>query len=164
MPTLTSFLTLSPTFVIWSLQLSVGVIKQWVKIKSCETEVKLNKPLTMSNFNNSFQLPNNFTLIIDTQFMGSGESENVRLTENYFVVNAGITKSFYNDRLRLELKGNDIFYGQKNGVLLFNKQMELYQFSKYDSSEIELTVRFKFNAANNKYKGKGAGDSEINRF
>ena len=164
MPTLTSFLTLSPTIGIWSPQLSVGVIKQWVTIKSSGNEVKLNRPLTMGNFNNSFQLPNNFTFTIDTRYMGSGESENVRLTEKYFVVNAGITKSFYDDRLRLELKGNDIFYNQKNGVILFNKQMELYQFSKFDSRKIELTVRYKFNTANSKYKGKGAGDSEINRF
>ncbi len=42
--------------------------------------------------------------------------------------------------------------------------MELFQESKYDTRQIELTVRYKFNFTNSKYKGTGAGQSEIERL
>lgn len=164
LPTFSTFLTLSPTFGIWSPQLSAGMIKQWVTINSSGNDVKLNKPLFVGNFNNSFRLPHNFTLSVDSRFRGIGETQNVRLSNNMFVVNAGITKSFKDDMFRIELKGSDLFYSNKEDVLLYNKQMELFQGSRYDSREIELTVRYKFNTAKSKYKGQGAGNSEMGRF
>ncbi|MDR1557902.1 MAG: outer membrane beta-barrel family protein, partial [Tannerellaceae bacterium] len=86
------------------------------------------------------------------------------LNENAFVVNIGLTKSFLDERIRVELKGHDIFKGRKEGNLLYNEQMELYQFNRFDSREVELTLRYKFNSAKSKYKGSGAGNNEINRF
>lgn len=164
LPTFSTFLTLSPTFGIWSPQLSGGLIKQWVTIKSSGNDVKLNKPLFVANLNNSFRLPQNFTFSLDSRFRSSGETQNVRLTNDMFVVDAGITKSFNDDRFRIEFKVSDLFYGNKESVLLYNKQMELFQSSRYDSRELELTVRYKFNTAKSKYKGQGAGNSEMGRF
>jgi hypothetical protein len=40
----------------------------------------------------------------------------------------------------------------------------LSQYSEWDSRELEVTVRYKFNTAKNRYKGNGAGDSEISRM
>lgn len=34
----------------------------------------------------------------------------------------------------------------------------------YDSRKVMLTVRYKFNATRNKYKGSGAGESEKERL
>ena len=42
--------------------------------------------------------------------------------------------------------------------------MELYQSNRYDTREIELTLRYWFNAAKSKYKGTGAGVGEIDRL
>jgi len=57
-----------------------------------------------------------------------------------------------------------LFYGQKGGNLLYNHQMQLYQVNRFDSREIELTIRYNFNTAKSKYKGVNAGDDEIKRF
>jgi len=40
----------------------------------------------------------------------------------------------------------------------------LWQNSRNDSREVEFTVRYKFNAAQSKYKGTGAGSSEKERL
>jgi hypothetical protein len=66
--------------------------------------------------------------------------------------------------LSIAVKGHDLFKGKKDGNLLYDSQMELYQLNRYDSREFELTVRYKFNSAKSKYKGTGAGDKEINRL
>jgi hypothetical protein len=57
-----------------------------------------------------------------------------------------------------------VFRGRKDGTLLHNHQMDLLQFNQYDSREVELTVRYKFNSVKSKYKGTNAGDAEIKRF
>lgn len=164
LPSLTAFLTLSPTFGIWSPQLSGGFIKQWVTITSNNKPVKLHKPLPVASLNNSFRFPNELILTLDANYQGRGDMQNVYLTEHRLRVNIGITKSFYDNRLRVELKGRDLFRGHKDGNLLYNDRMELYQLNRYDTREVELTVRYNFNSARSKYKGTGAGDAEMNRL
>lgn len=164
LPSFTAFISLSPTFGIWSPQLSGGFVKQWLTITSNKQPVTLNKPIAIASLNNSFSLSNGFSLTLDVSFQGSGNTQNVYLTEEIIVANVGIVKSFLDDQLRVELKGHDIFKGKKDGNLLFNKQMELYQLNRYDSREIELTLRYKFNSSRSKYKGTGAGQEEINRL
>lgn len=164
LPSFTVFLTLSPTFGIWSPQLSGGFVKQWVTITSNNKPVTLNKPLPIASLNNSFRLPNEFVLTLDAGYKGKGNIQNVYLTEHKLRVNLGISKSFYDNRLRVELKGHDLFRGYKDGNLLYNSQMEIYQLNRSDSREVELTVRYNFNSARSKYKGTSAGDAEFSRL
>jgi hypothetical protein len=164
LPSFTGFLTLSPSFGIWSPQLSGGFVKQWVTIESNNKPVHLNKPMPMVSLNNSLSLSKGFLLTLDMNYQGKGHVQNIYLTENIFRVNVGITKSFFKDQLSIAVKGHDLFKGKKDGNLLYDSQMELYQLNRYDSREFELTVRYKFNSAKSKYKGTGAGDKEINRL
>ena len=164
LPSFTGFLTLSPSFGIWSPQLSGGFVKQWVTIESNNKPVHLNKPMPMVSLNNSLSLSKVFLLTLDMNYQGKGHVQNIYLTENVFRVNAGITKSFFKDQLSIAVKGHDLFKGKKDGNLLYDSQMELYQLNRYDSREFELTVRYKFNSTKNKYKGTGAGEAEINRL
>jgi hypothetical protein len=163
-PNLTAFLSISPTIRIWSPQVSLGFVKQWIMITSNNNSISLNKPMPFASFNNSLSFPKGFLLTIDARFEGRGDYQNIYLSENQYVINIGITKSFFNEQLRIELKGHDLIRGKKDGNMLYNEQMNLFQLNYYDSREIELTVRFKFNSARSKYKGTNAGDSEINRL
>ncbi len=164
LPSLTTFLTASPTFGFWSPQASVGFIKQWLTILTNDIPIVLNKPLPIASLNNSLSLPKGILLSLDMSFQGKGNVQNVYLSENQFAVNVGITKSFLNDQLHVAIKGHDVFRGIKVGNLLYNHQMDFHQINLYDSREVELTVRYKFNSANSKYKGTGAGQKEIDRL
>ncbi len=57
-----------------------------------------------------------------------------------------------------------LFKGQKSGNLLYNRQMYLNALNRWDSRKFEFTIRYKFNTTRSKYKGKGAGKSEIRRM
>lgn len=164
LPSLNAIAIISPTFGIWSPQISGGIIKQWLTIESAGRQIKLNKPLFVFSFHNSLSLPKQYVFTLDADYTGSGEVQNIRLKKNSWVVNAAINKSFFNDRLNVNLKASDIFYQNKDANLLYNAQMELFQESKYDTRQVELTVRYKFNFTNSKYKGTGAGQSEIERL
>ncbi|MBP8945107.1 MAG: TonB-dependent receptor [Paludibacteraceae bacterium] len=164
LPSLTTFFIASPTFGIWIPQLSVGFIKQWLTITTNNEPIKLNKPLPIVSLNNSFRLPKEYLLTFDAHYQGKGNYQNVYLTENQYVLNVGITKSFLNNSLRVELKGNDLLYKRKDGNLLYNHQMNLLQINHYDTRQLELTVRYNFNTAKSKYKGTGAGEKEMKRL
>lgn len=161
---LTVFVSCAPRFGAWSPQLSIGVRKQWLNLITDNGNIQMNTPMWMGNFNNSFKLPNNFIFAVDLAYQGKGDFQNVTLTEHQFTVNTSITKTLFNDKLSIQLKGLDLFNGYKDGNLLYNKQMQLYQLNRYDKRMFELTVRYKFNASKSKYKGTGAGQSEKNRL
>lgn len=163
-PSLSAFLTASPKFGIWSPMASVGFIKQWLTITSNNQEMKLNDPLIIASLNNSFSLPKGFLVTLDTNYRGKGSTQNVNLKDNQFVVNLGVTKSFLNDKLTVILKGHDIFQGNRNDVIVYSNKLHLSQTSKWDTRELEVTVRYKFNTNGSKYKGTGAGESEFNRL
>lgn len=75
-----------------------------------------------------------------------------------------LTRSFFEDKLRVELKRHDILRSPKDGNIVYNNKIEGYQLNRNDTREIELTIRYKFNSARSKYKGIGAGSTEIDRL
>lgn len=164
MPSLSAFLTASPKVGIWSPQASIGLNSQWLDMEIRGEHVRMNRPVLVASLNNSFSLPKGFLITVDGRFQGKGFHQNFRTTENQYVVNAGITKFLFQDRLSLTLKGHDLFHGQKMGIFAYNDRLDIYQFSKWDTRELEFTVRYQFNTAKNRYKGNGAGDKEINRM
>lgn len=164
MPSLSAFLTASPKVGCWSPQLSAGFNSQWLKMDIRGEQVRMNRPLPMASFNNSFSLPKGILVTLDSRFQGKGFQQNFRTTRNQFVVDAGITKSFFEERLSLIIKGHDLFHGRKMGIFAYNDRLDIYQHSEWDSREFELTVRYKFNKAKSRYKGTGAGENEINRM
>ena len=89
---------------------------------------------------------------------------NVKLTRNIFQCHFSITKTLLNNHLSMILKANDIFHGMKDGNLLYNQKMTHDQTNIYDTRRISLTMRYNFNLAKNKYKGKGAGNDEVKRL
>lgn len=161
---LVAFVSFAPKFGIWSPQLNVGIRKQWLDLQANNTNVRMNTPLWMGNFNHTFNLFDNFIFAVDMAYQGKGDYQNVTLTEHQFTVNASVTKSFLNDKLSIQLKGIDLFNGFKDGNLLYNKQMHLYQLNSYDKRAFEFTLRYKFNMSKSKYKGTGAGQNEKDRL
>ena len=142
----------------------MGINTQWLEMEIRGQNVQMNRPTFTASLNNSFALPKGFLFTVDARYQGKGNYQNFRTTESEFVVNAGVTKSFFEDRLAVTLKGHDIFHGQKSGIHAYNDRLELNQFNRWDTQELELTVRYKFNTAGSRYKGNGAGDREINRM
>jgi len=124
----------------------------------------MNNPMPIASLNNSFSLPNDFLVTFDANFQGKGSTQNVEFMRNKFIQNLGVTKSFINDRLSVSLKGYDLLHDNKNDILFYNNKLHISQFTKWDTRELEITVRYKFNTNGSRYKGTGAGESEFNRL
>ena len=92
-----------------------------------------------------------------------GDQENVSLIRATSVLDLSLTKTFLNDRLSVKVGGTNLLNSQQHVSLRFGKRT-LYQQNRRDTRQLELTVRYKFNAAQSKYRGTGAGDDEKARL
>ncbi len=159
-----AFLSLAPKFGIWAPQLSFGIEKQWLDLETSSRLLRMNQPIFTGAFNNTFNFNHGWVASIEMNYQSKGDRENYSETKNIFYTDAGITKFFFNDKLSVKLSGTDLFHGIKSGNRMYFNRMSSLQVSKYDSRKIILTVRYKFNATRNKYKGSGAGESEKERL
>lgn len=164
MPTLNAFIGASPTIGFWSPMLGVGVSKQWVTMHTDLATLKLDNPAMNVMFNNGFSLPKNFLVNLDFTFQGKGNYQNIYMMKNMCILNLAVSKSFLHDALNIELRGNDLLHQQKDGSRVYMNRLTAYQANTYDSREFAITVRYRFNTAQSKYKGSGAGESTKARF
>lgn len=164
MPTLNAFIGASPTIGFWSPMYGVGVSKQWVNVHTDLADLELKKPALNVMLNNTFTLPKNFLINLDFTFQRKGNYQNIYMMKNMYILNLAISKSFFNDAFNVELRGNDLFHQQKDASRVYMNRLTAYQANCYDSREFAITVRYRFNTAQSKYKGSGAGERTKARF
>jgi hypothetical protein len=164
LPAFSAFVVASPVIDFWRPQLTAGIMKQWLDLPSGNKMVTLNKPMYSFSLNNSFTLPKGFLFTLDMMLRGKGDYQNVNVLNTLFTMNSALVKSFFKDKLRVELKYRDILNSEKDSHRLYSDKMLLEQTNKYDRRSFEITLRYKFNYAKSKYKGTNVGDGVINRF
>ena len=89
--------------------------------------------------------------------------------DNYYIkphwqCNVGLYKSFVNDTWSIRLQLNDVFDTWRQGVTLYDAISCGSSKKIYDTRELSLTIRCNFNSARSRYKGRGAGNNDKNRF
>ena len=155
--------TLAPRFGLYQPALTMGMLKEWMKIPSPTGFISPDRPIYFVQFNNNFRLSPTLTASADFMFTSKGDQENVSLTRATNVLDLSLTKTFLGDRLSVKVGGTNLLNSQQNVALYYGKR-SLHQQSRQDSRQLELTVRYKFNAAQSKYRGTGAGDDEKARL
>jgi len=161
---LTAAITAAPKIGIWSPQLNLAMQKQWFTVNSGTKEYKLNKPIFVASASNIISLPFDMTLNVDFSFQGKGHSQNAEVIKNQYVLDFGVSKSFLKNALTIEVKGYDLFYQEWDTGLLYSEKMQFQQICRRGSRKMSITLRYKFNTTNKRYKGTGAGSSTINRL
>ena len=156
-------LTFTPRFGLYQPSLTVGLIKEWIKIPSPVGFISPKDPIYLVQFSNNFQLLPSLTANVNFNFTSSGDMENVTLSKASYRFDIGATKTFLNDRLSIQVTGHNLLNAQEHYKLRYGLRTML-QNQRRDAREVEFTVRYKFNAAQSKYKGTGAGTSEKERL
>ena len=159
-----TFLSATPKIGCWSPMLGVGMQKQWLVVDYFKESKNLDNPIFTASFNNTWELPLDFMVSLDSYIQSPGATQNIYFEKPNGYVNVSLRKSFLNDALSVELRGNDIFNTNKISYSMYSGDYYLYQKSVWDRQEFVVTIRYKFNAAKSKYKGTGAGDSQKSRM
>lgn len=87
----------------------------------------------------------------------------MRLSSSSYI-NAKLYKAFCNNCLSVSLQADDIFNKSTRDVVFYNKDVTYWKNMTSDSRALLLTLQYNFNTSRNRYKGKGAGNEELNRF
>lgn len=164
LPVLSATVSASPTVGFWSPTGIVNIRKQYLSVEHLGTKTNMSRPMFTAILNNAFRLPKGFTAFLNFRWQGKGDYQNVAMTQNIYCLDIAVTKSFFNDALTVELKGNDLLNRSGDSNLLRTANFQIAQNNRYDNREFVATIRYKFNATPSKYKGSGAGQSEKDRL
>ena len=158
------FVSLAPAFGIWHPNLSVGLRKQWLTMETTEGNISLDKAMPMVQMSNTFAFSKSLTGELNFNYQGTGHYENVYLDYHQTVLNVSLVKTFFNGRLSIKLAGEDLLDRSRDGNMVYNHHIQLYQGNYHARRRFVATVRYKFNATRSKYKGTGAGNAEKSRL
>lgn len=162
--TIEAFANYSPCFfTIWRPTFMAGIIAQDFKLKHNGTEMKLNKPLGIFRFNNAIHLPWDMWLNVDFSAQTSGNGDNVYLKSRWNC-DLGLYKSFANDTWSVKLQLNDVFSTYCQQMTQYDALSAVSVNKIYDTRDLSLTIRYNFNSARSRYKGRGAANAEKDRF
>ncbi|WP_423793880.1 outer membrane beta-barrel protein [Muribaculum intestinale] len=79
-------------------------------------------------------------------------------------VNAKLYKAFFNNSFSVSVEANDILNQRNYGVMSFSRDITRYVCVTDLSRSFYLTLQYIFNSSRDRYKGRGAGTNEKNRF
>lgn len=159
-----AYLNWSPTFFgCWHPSLMAGIQGQDFKINHAGKIMKLNRPLGTFRFDNAIHLPWDIWLNVDFSARTSGNGDNYYL-KPYWQCNLGLYKSFANDRWSVKLQLNDVFDTWRQDIISYDALSSISAKKIYDTRDLSVTIRYNFNSARSRYKGRGAGNTDKNRF
>lgn len=156
-------ISISPKTKFWQPMYSISVSKQFLDAKKLQISEKLDRPIVRFKLNNSFNLPHSLILRADFYYVTKGNSETY-LYKPYSNLSLSLTKSFYKNKLWVLLSATDILKGDYSKSIFYGSYMQSTRNNYSDARKVQLTLRYFFNMAKNKYKGTGAGADEKSRL
>ena len=153
----------APTFRKYHPQLMVATQMQNLEVQYRGETKKMNSPMTIIRFNNAVNLPFDSWLNADFSWHSAGDAENIHLAQSW-QFDISLYKAFWNDRLTLKLACKDLFGSIRQKATIYSDIREIYLDKRLDTRNLELTVRYNFNPAKSKYRGKGAANDVKSRF
>ncbi len=157
-------LTAAPQFGIWHPQLTLSLMKDWMKIPMPYGYYTPSRPIFSGQWNNTFKFSPTWTGSLSLDWQSTGDSENISSRSHQLDLYIGLTKTFLDDRLSVKVAGHDLFHRNGQDVLVHFGELTLWQHRTNETRYAEVTVRYHFNWTRSKYKGTGAGNQEKNRL
>ncbi len=154
-------LSLSPRISRWSSRLRLNLSGQHFSVETTDGLKKLNTPILFFNFFQNFYLGNGFNITGEISGRTRGDMDIVTLKPSW-QVNISASKSLKN--WFFQLQATDIFKTAISSMITYGTQITLDKWNYSDTQALRLIVRYSFNTAMSKYKGKGSGVNERNRL
>ena len=154
-------LSLSPKISRWSPRLRLNLLGQRFSMETVNGPTELNTPILFINFFNGVNFGKGFSLNADVSVRTQGDMDVVTVKPSW-QINIGLSKNLKN--WFFQLQATDLFKTARNSMTTHGYQMTLDKWNYSDTQAIRLMIRYSFNKAISKYKGKGAGLSERDRL
>ncbi|MBD5374592.1 MAG: outer membrane beta-barrel protein [Bacteroides sp.] len=153
--------SLSPRISRWSPRLRLNLSGQKFSFETTNGIRQMNSPILFYNFFNNVSLGKGFNVTGEISGRTCGDMDIVTLKPSW-QINIGMSKSLRN--WFFQLQATDIFKTARSSMITYGTQMTLDKWNYSDTQALRLILRYSFNTAMSKYKGKGAGINERNRI
>ncbi len=152
-----------PSCGFWSAQVTMALAGQRCSTLFLDEVHKMNRPIFSASLNNNFSLNGGWVIGANMLFTSRGDMQNttVKSTNKLDLM---VRKSFLHNNLSVAVYFNDILDGASSHATLYSGNIATTMFNRADRRNIRISLRYQFNAAESKYKGTGAGDSEKDRM
>lgn len=155
-------LTVSPTVGIWQPSLEVLFTKQWYKMKTHGGR-KLDNPFGMLKWRNAFDTKWG-TAMLSLEMTTEGDMGNKHVSQGAFSADFSLYKSFLHDRLTVQLYVNDLLGTDDQKMEIYSGAQRITFYEDFSCTNVALTLRYRLNTSNGKYKGTGAGQAQKQRM
>ncbi|MDR2127106.1 MAG: outer membrane beta-barrel protein [Prevotellaceae bacterium] len=143
----------------WQSSLEISFLKDFFKYD----ERSYGQPIFRTKIKNSILLSKSFQIGADISYSTSGNSE-IDYMYDVFRMNVYVSKTFFKDKLRINIQGNDILGTDKYKTRQEINNVSFVVCNDWNKRSISLSVSYNFNAAKSKYKGENAVKGEMNRL
>lgn len=126
--------------------------------------VRFDRPQLIVKWNNMVMLPWKLRLDVKFNFITCGDNTVNRVQRYFLDTSVSIRRDFLKDKLSLQIKAIDPFQTIRNEGEIYSASHVFRYINNDAHCRISLRAVYKFNAARDKYKGKGAGNAEKNRL
>lgn len=123
----------------------------------------MNTPIGQIRFDNTLNIKFcSVSLMLNA--MTTGAKENTYMRKGIFVTNLSAEKSFLNDKLSIMLQAEDLFRTGNQHFNIYSQQQRTAELTNYSNSAFSVSVTYKFNATQKKFKGESAGKTQRERM
>lgn len=152
-----STISYSPTlFRIWKPSWNIQMYKQWLTYDG----LSYNHPSYMIEWKNLITLPKDWKIIVNANGHLRGNADTY-MARPMMRMNMAVQKQMNNCRLKFGV--SDVFNSKEKGYSQYVNAYTSHYVNSYRPT-FYFTFSYSFNPAQSKYKGKSAGQSEINRL
>ncbi len=166
-PTLSVSVSAAPVIKkIWHPTWSLFLMKQWFEMSMDGVgTVKSKTPKFNASWNNSFELPRKYTVMLDMTYSAAGDYQNVRLhRRDLFYLNLALRKSWLKDQLSLTVRGYNLLNKNKWDNTFYTSLTQMRMVNVGEGRMLGVTLQWRFNASRSRYRGQGAGSGEVQRL
>lgn len=151
----------SPRISRWSPRLRLNLSGQKFSFETTNGIKRMNTPILFYNFFNNVSLGKGFNITGEISGRIRGDMDIVTLKPSW-QINIGMSKSMKN--WFFQIQATDVFKTARSSMITYGTQVTLDKWNYSDTQALRLIIRYSFNTAMSKYKGKGAGINERNRI
>ena len=170
---LTAFANVTPTIGIWSLNATAGIQQQWLRVNASDPseatgtrEISFSdRPMFFMQLFNTLRLKYGWQLELGAEVHSTGYVQNNFLYHPYLDLNAAVQKAFLKDgSLIVRLQGSNLAGLANTDIRVDFGEYKMRQTNVMDTQRVKLSLIYRFNAAQSKYRGTGAGKETASRM
>lgn len=154
------YLVWSKNIGAWSPNYSLGMRRQWLEIEG----TKYDKPICSYSLENMIALPRGFLITVNARGQSSGDMHTNRFGTTWLTVGASVGKTFLNKTLQVRLSVKDLLNTANNDWTMNTYGVHVDKQQSYDRRGVSLSVSYRFQPRQSKYKGGTASEPEMRRL